>query len=94
MSTPRRNATLALLALTLVGCAEPEPQKTTTTVRTIQTTQTVSLKIGMKGSEAIALVGIPCPPSTLKSIEAGDNVTLKYQGHSYVFSKGVLQAVH
>jgi hypothetical protein len=53
----------------------------------------ISLKIGMKGSEAVALVGIPCPPSTLKSIDDGANVTLKYQGHSYVFSNGVLQAV-
>ena len=58
------------------------------------TTQVISLKIGMKGSEAIAQAGIPCPPSTIKSIDDGDNVTLNYQGHSYVFSKGVLQAVH
>ena len=87
MTTLRRNATLALLTLTLFGCAEPEPQKTTTTVRTVQ------LKIGMKGSEAIALAGIPCSPATLKSIEDGANVTLKYQGRSYVFSQGVLQAV-
>ncbi len=96
MTTLRRNATLALLTLTLSGCAEPKPQTvtTTTTVRTIQTTEVVSLKIGMKGSEAIALAGIPCPPSTLKSIDEGANVTLNYQGHSYVFSKGVLQAVH
>ena len=47
----------------------------------------------MKGSEAIALAGIPCNPSTLKSIQEGANVTLKYGGNSYVFSKGVLEAV-
>ncbi len=98
MTTLRRNATLAVLTLTLSGCSEPQPQKTTTTttttVRTIQTTEVVSLKIGMKGSEAIALAGIPASPSTLKSIDDGANVTLNYQGHSYVFSKGVLQAVH
>jgi len=54
----------------------------------------ISLKIGMKGSEAIALAGIPCPPSTIQSVDDGANVTLNYQGHAYVFSKGVLQAVH
>jgi hypothetical protein len=63
-------------------------------VKTIQTSQVISLTIGMKGSEAIALAGIPCAPSTIKSIDGGDNVTLNYQNHSYVFSKGVLQAVH
>jgi len=47
----------------------------------------------MKGSEAIALAGIPCTPATLKQIDEGANVTLNYQGHAYVFSKGVLQAV-
>ena len=95
MTTLLRNAALALLTLTLLGCAEPETQKvTTTTVRTTRTTQVVSLRIGMKGSEAIALAGIPCPASTLKSIDEGANVTLNHQGHSYVFSKGVLQAVH
>jgi len=52
------------------------------------------LKIGMKGSEAVAQAGIPCDPSTIKSIDDGGNVTLNYQGHAYVFSKGVLQAVH
>ena len=99
MTTLRRNATLALLTLTLFGCAEPKPEvtstttTTTTTVRTIQTTQAISLRIGMKGSEAIALAGIPCAPATLKEIDEGANVTLKYQGHAYVFSKGVLQAV-
>ena len=46
----------------------------------------------MKGSEAIALAGIPCAPATIKSIDEGANVTLNYQGHSYVFSKGVLEA--
>ena len=99
MTTLRRNATLALLTLALFGCAEPQPQvtstttTTTTTTRTIQTTQAVSLRIGMKGSEAIALVGIPCDPATLKKIDEGANVTLKYQGHAYVFSQGVLQTV-
>jgi len=87
---------LALLTLTLLGCAEPKPEvttTTTTTVRTTQTTQVISLRIGMKGSEAIALAGIPCAPATLQEIDAGANVTLKYQGHAYVFAKGVLQAV-
>jgi hypothetical protein len=95
MTTRRRNATLALLTLTLFGCAEPQPQpqKVTTTVTTIQTTQVVSLRIGMKGSEAVALAGIPCPPSTIKAIDEGANVTLNYKGHSYVFSKGVLEAI-
>ncbi len=95
MTTLRRNATLALLTLTLSGCAEPRPQTTTTTttVKTIQTTRVISLRIGMKGSEAVALAGIPCPLSTLKSIDDGANVTLNYQGHAYVFSKGVLQAI-
>jgi hypothetical protein len=92
LTTRQRNATLAILALTLFGCAEPQP-KPTTTVRTIQTTQVVTLTIGMKGNEAIALAGIPCPPATLKAIEEGANVTLNYQGRSYVFSKGVLEAV-
>jgi hypothetical protein len=96
--TTRENTMLALLTLTLFGCAEPEPQPTTTTVRTTQTTKTtttqvISLQIGMKGSEAIARAGIPCSPAVIKSIDAGDNVTLKHQGRSYVFSKGVLQAV-
>jgi hypothetical protein len=96
MTTLRRSAPLALLTLTLFGCADPEPQATTTTTtkRTTKTTQVISLKIGMKGTEAIAKAGIPCPPSTLKSVDDGNDVTLNYQGHSYVFSKGVLQAVH
>ena len=93
MTTLRRNATLALLTLTLFGCAETKPQQATTTVTTTQTTRVVSLRIGMKGSEAIALAGIPCTPSTIKAIDDGGNVTLNYQGHSYVFSKGVLEAV-
>jgi len=96
MKQLRRNATLAVLTLTLFGCAEPKPEvttTTTTTVRTTQTTQVISLRIGMKGSEAIALAGIPCAPATLKEIDEGANVTLKYQGHAYVFAKGVLQAV-
>ena len=96
MTTLRRNAALALVTITLSGCAEPKPQATTTTTttRTTQTSKVISLKIGMKGSEAVALAGIPCPASTIKSIDEGDNVTLNYQGHAYVFSKGVLQAVH
>ena len=103
MTTLRRNATLALLALTLFGCADkpkpqPKPQQATTTTtttvtKTTQTTRAVSLRIGMKGSEAIALAGIPCPPSTIKAIDEGANMTLNYKGHSYVFSKGVLEAV-
>jgi hypothetical protein len=87
MKKLRRNATLAVLTLTLFGCAEPKPEvttTTTTTVRTTQTTQVISLRIGMKGSEAIALAGIPCAPATLKEIDEGANVTLKYQGHAYV----------
>ena len=90
---------MALLTLTLFGCAEPQPvvtsttSTTTTTVSTIQTTPAIKLRIGMKGSEAIALAGIPCTPATLKQIDKGANVTLNYQGHAYVFSKGLLQAV-
>src|SRR5436190_23754132 len=105
MTTLRRNATLALLTLTLFGCAETKPEPTTMTtvtttqpvtttkVTTTQTTRVVSLTIGMKGSEAITQAGIPCTPDTLKSIDAGARVTLNYGGHSYVFSKGVLEAV-
>ncbi len=96
MTTLQRNATMALLAFTLFGCEETQPQRTTTTTTTTttQTTRTVSLTIGMKGSDAIAQAGIPCNPDTLKSINDGANVTVKYGGHSYVFSKGVLEAVH
>ena len=94
MTTIQRNGTLALLTLTLFGCAETKPQPVTTaTVTTTQTTRVVSLTIGMKGSEAIALAGIPCAASTIKSIDEGANVTLNYQGRSYVFSRGVLEAV-
>jgi hypothetical protein len=66
---------------------------TTTKTTTTETKRVVSLTIGMKGSEAIALAGIPCPPSTIKSIDEGAKVTLNYGGHSYVFSNGVLEAV-
>ncbi len=97
MTTLQRNATAALLACTLCGCEETKPLQTTTTptttTTTTQTTRTVSLTIGMKGSDAIAQAGIPCTPATLKSINDGANVTVNYGGHSYVFSKGVLQAV-
>lgn len=101
MTTLPRNATLALLALTLSGCeTEPKPVEvpvtTTTTATTTTTTQTarvVSLRIGMPASEAIAQAGIPCDPSTLKSIQEGANVTLNYGRNSYVFSRGVLEAV-
>jgi hypothetical protein len=95
MTTLPRNATLALLTLTLFGCEEPQPQATSTTTTTTTTTtvHTINLRIGMKGTEAVALAGIPCSPATLNEIDNGDNVTLKYQGHTYVFSKGVLQAV-
>jgi carbohydrate-binding DOMON domain-containing protein len=99
MTPLRRHATLALLTLTLAGCAEPETYPVTSTVTTSVTTtrttqQVVSLRIGMKGSEAVAQAGIPCSAATLQSIEEGANVTLNYQGRSYVFSKGVLEAVH
>ena len=101
MTTLRRNATLAVLALILFGCeSEPKPVQvpvttttTATTTTTTQTAQVVSLRIGMPASEAITRAGIPCDPSTLKSIQEGANVTLKYGGNSYVFSKGVLEAV-
>ena len=94
MKTIQRNGTLAVLTLTLFGCAETKPQPVTaTTVTTTQTTRVVSLTIGMKGSEAIAQAGIPCSPATIKSIDEGANVTLNYGGNSYVFSKGVLEAV-
>ena len=97
MTTLRLNATVALLTLTLFGCEETKPQQTSTTTTTVttttQTTRAVSLTIGMKGTDAIALAGIPCSPATLKSIDDGANVTVNYGGRSYVFSKGVLQAV-
>jgi len=93
MRTLRGNTALALLTLTLFGCAEPQPQVTSTTTTTTRTVRTISLRIGMKGSEAISQAGIPCDPATLKEIDEGANVTLKYQGRAYVFSKGVLQAV-
>src|SRR6185436_2218783 len=93
MTTLLRNATLALLSLTLFGCAKTEPQKVYVPVTTIKTQQVISLRIGMKGSEAIALAGIPCPPATIKAIDEGANTTLNYQGRSYIFSKGVLEAV-
>ena len=86
MTTLRRTVALALLALTLFGCADPKPQP-------VPTPQPVTLRIGMKGSDAIALAGIPCQPDTIQAIERGENVTVNYQGHSYVFSKGVLEAV-
>jgi hypothetical protein len=92
MTTLWRSAALTSLTLIFFGCAEPEPPKTTT-VTTIQTTRVVSLRIGMKGREAIAQAGIPCDPATIKAIDEGGNVTLNYQGRSYVFSKGLLEAV-
>ncbi len=98
MRTLQLHATAALLALTLAGCQQTEPQRTTTTTttttKTTTTTRTVRLTIGMKGSDAIAQAGIPCNPATLQSITDGANVTINYGGHSYVFSKGVLAAVH
>ena len=98
MTTLQRNAAAALLAFTLSGCEETKQQTATTTTattvtKTTQTQRVVSLTIGMKGSDAIAAAGIPCDPATLKSINDGANVTLNYGGHSYVFSKGVLDAV-
>ena len=95
MTTLRPNTALALVILAISGCAEPEPYTTTTTttVKTTRTTKVISLQIGMKGSEAVTQAGIPCSAAVLKSIDAGENVTLQHQGHSYVFSKGVLQAV-
>jgi hypothetical protein len=47
----------------------------------------------MKGSEAIAQAGIPCSPATIKAIDDGASTTLNHKGHSYVFSKGVLEAI-
>jgi hypothetical protein len=47
----------------------------------------------MKGSEAIAQAGIPCSPATIKAIDDGVSTTLNHKGHSYVFSKGVLEAI-
>ncbi len=94
MTTLLRNTGLALLALTLFGCEETKPQPvSTTTVTTTQTTRVVRLTIGMRGSDAIAMAGIPCTPATIKSIDEGANVTLNYQNHSYIFSRGVLEAV-
>src|SRR4051812_11268616 len=98
MTTLQRSATATLLACTLFGCEEKKPAQTSTTTprttRKTQTTQAVSLTIGMKGSDAIGQAGIPCNPATLKLINDGANVTVKYGGNSYVFSKGVLEAVH
>ena len=89
MTKLQRSGTVAFLALTLFGCAQQQA-----TVRTIQTTHAITLTIGMRGIDAISQVGIPCPPATLKAIDEGANVTLVYQGRSYVFSQGVLQAIH
>ena len=101
MRTIRGNAAATLLALTLCGCQETKPQQTTTTtsattskVTTTQTTRAVSLTVGMKASDAIALAGIPCNPATLKSINDGANVTMNYGGHSYVFANGLFAAIH
>jgi hypothetical protein len=73
MTTQKPIAALALLTFTLFGCADTQPQTqtittTTRTVKTTQTTQKISLRIGMKGSEAIAQVGIPCSPETIEAI--------------------------
>jgi hypothetical protein len=82
---------LAVFMLTLVGCADdPKPQPT---IIKMQTTKAVTLTIGMKATEAIRQVGIPCDAATLNAINQGANYTLQYQGRSYVFSKGVLQAI-
>ncbi len=98
MTPLQRNATAALLAFAVLGCKETKPQPTTTitttTTTTTRSTRVVSLTIGMKGSDAIASAGIPCSPATLKSINDGNNVTVNYGGHAYVFSRGVLEAVH
>ena len=93
MDMLRNKAALALVIVPLFGCSEPKPQPAPATVTTTRTTKAVTVTTGMKGSEAISLVGIPCDPATVKAIEDGSNVTLKYQGRSYVFSQGVLQAV-
>jgi hypothetical protein len=97
MTTLQRNAIAALLAFTLFGCEETKPPQTTTTTTSVTTTtqtkRVVKLTIGMKGSDAIALAGIPCDPATLKSINDGANVAVNYGDHSYVFSKGLLEAV-
>jgi hypothetical protein len=99
MTSLQRNTALALLALTLFGCSETKPEQTTTTstmttTTTTKTTRVVNLTIGMNGREAISQAGIPTTPSTLKAIDEGANVTVNYGGHAYVFSKGVLEAVH
>jgi hypothetical protein len=82
---------LAFLMVTIVGCAE-DPKPAPTVIKT-QTTKAVTLTIGMKATEAIRQVGIPCDAATLNAINQGASYTLQYQGRSYVFSKGVLQAV-
>ncbi len=86
-------AYLPILALifTLLGCADdPKPQPT---IIKTQTTKAVTLTIGMKATEAIRQVGIPCDAATLNAINQGANYTLQYQGRSYVFSQGVLKAI-
>ena len=82
---------LAVLIVTIVGCAE-DPKPAPTVIKA-QTTKAVTLTIGMKATEVIRQVGIPFDAPTLNAINQGANYTLQYQGRSYVFSKGVLQAV-
>ena len=95
MTSLKQNLAVSALILTLVGCTQQQATRTTTTTKTTTTTQskTVNLRIGMNGSEAVAMAGIPCSASTLKAINEGANVTVKHQGRAYVFSKGLLEAV-
>ncbi len=85
------NGTLAVLSLILFGCAAPKPQKTSAPVTTYSAPQRIDIKLGMKASEVINLVGIPAGATTAKAIDEGANMTLIHGGHSYVFSGGVLQ---
>ena len=82
---------MATIVLTMLGCAD-DPKPVPATITKTQTTKAVTLTIGMNALQAIRQVGIPCDAATLNSISEGNNVTLKYQGRSYVFSKGVLHS--
>jgi len=51
------------------------------------------IQTGMTASEVILLAGIPAGGSTAAAIDGGADMTLNYEGRSYVFSKGVLQVM-